>query len=115
MTQATERLEDNSHLLPIANFTDSKQAAALAEKFGDRDLTKLTESDQAALIMILAAMVYRDVSRVGRMSGITIWEAAEQVIPADEDFTSDQMETALEILEGIDPDDAIALIQFLVQ
>ena len=111
MVAITETLTDNSHLLPIANFTDSKQALALAEKFGDRDLAKLLPIDQTALLVILARLIYRD--RINQP--IAIWDAAEQAIAEDEDQTSDDMGTALELLEGIDPDDAIALIQFLVQ
>ncbi|MBD2156255.1 hypothetical protein [Leptolyngbya sp. FACHB-16] len=111
MTPATETLTDNSHLLPIANFTDSPQSMALAEKFGDRDLSKLTHTDQSALVLILAKLIYRNHIQ----KPIDIWEAAEQAIAEDEDQTSDDMGTALGLLEGIDPDDAIGLIQFLVQ
>lgn len=111
MVATTETLTDNSHLLPIANFTDSKQSLALAEKFGDRDLDKLSPTDQAALVLILAKLIYRNHVQ----KPIDIWEAAEQAISEDEDQTSDDMGTALGLLEGIDPDDAIALIQFLVQ
>jgi len=109
-----ERITDSSHLMPVANFTDCKQAAALVEKFGDKDLAKLSDIDQAALLCILSAIVYRDVCTTGKQP-LTIWEAADRAIPEDEDHTSEAMEDALEALEGIDPDDAIALIQFLVQ
>ncbi|MBD1911285.1 hypothetical protein [Leptolyngbya sp. FACHB-8] len=107
----TETLTDNSHFLPIANFTDSRQALALAEKFGDRDLGKLSPTDQTALVLILSRLIYHDHIQ----KPIDIWEAAEQAISEDEDQTSDDMATALELLEGIDSDGAIALIQFLVQ
>ena len=98
-------------LLPIANFTDCKQAIALAEKFGDRDLEKLSDIDQAALVVILSKFVYLNL--IQHLA--SIWDAAEQAISENEDQTSENMGTALDLLEGIDPDDAIALIQFLVQ
>lgn len=104
-------ISDNSHLMPVATFTECTQAAALVATFGDRDLGKLSSIDQAALVLILSRLVYRDHIQ----KPVAIWEAAEVAIPEDEDETSTDMEAALELLEGIAPDDAIALIQFLVQ
>lgn len=109
MTQTTTDATEN--LLPIANFTDSMQAIALVNKFGDRDLDGLPALDQAALVAILGVFIYSHAIN----KPCDIYEAAIWAVPEDLDKTSDSMPDALELLDGISEIEAIELIQFLVQ
>jgi hypothetical protein len=96
---------------PIGYFTDCRQAEDLVRKFGDKELKELPDIDQAALVVALAGLM------MANIAGITVdvSEAAEACIPVAYDLTSDAIQEALVILDGITPDDAIGILQFLVQ
>ena len=96
----------------ICAFTKAPQATAFAQTFGDRDLDDLPMVDQTALVVVLARMVYETVSHHPARSLLDI---AIDAIPEDVDYTTDAMQAALDLLEGISVEDAAQMIAFLSQ
>lgn len=96
---------------PIGYFTTDDRARLLTERFGDNDLKGLPQIDQAALLISLGGLM------MANLAGITVSleEAAEACIPAAYDYTTDEVQEAIAILEGISPDEAVNVLQFLVQ
>lgn len=54
---------------------------------------------------------------MANLAGVTVSleEAAEACIPTAYDYTTDEVQEAIGILDGLNPDDAVSIIQFLVQ
>jgi hypothetical protein len=96
---------------PIEYFTSDNRARLLIERFGNHDLKQLPQIDQAALTVALAGLMMASLAGVT----VTLEEAAEACIPTTYDYTSDAVQEALAILDGITPDEAVNVIQFLVQ
>lgn len=97
---------------PIGYFTDCNQGRLLAERFGDHDLKDLPQVDQAGLVVALAGMF---LAQTVGLEATTVADAAAAVIPESYDYTSDAINEAIEILDGINSTQAIEIIQFLVQ
>lgn len=97
---------------PIGYFSSCNQARLLAERFGDHDLKDLPQVDQAALVVALSAMF---LAQTVGLETTTVADAAAKAIPEGYDYTSDAINEAVDILEGITPTQAIEIIQFLVQ
>ncbi len=104
---------------PITYFCDCHQTRALAMTFGD-GLSRLSNNDQAALVVVLAGYVY------GLLQGqsMTVWfgdedddasSAVEHFLPNEFDSTGVSFENACQILEGIDTRQALDIIHFLTQ
>jgi len=96
---------------PIGFFTSDNRARLLTERFGDHDLKQLPQIDQAALTVALSGLMMANLAGIS----VTLEEAAEACIPSAYDYTSDAVQEALAILEGITPDEAVNVIGFLVQ
>jgi len=96
---------------PIGYFTSDDRARLLTERFGDHDLGQLGQIDQAALTLALSGLMMANLAGVA----VTLEEAAEACIPSAYDYTSDSVQEAIAILDGISPDEAVNVIQFLVQ
>ena len=96
---------------PIGYFTSDDRARLLTERFGDNDLKQLPQIDQAALTIALSGLMMADLAGLT----VTLEEAAEACIPSAYDYTSDSVQEAIAILDGISPDEALSVIQFLVQ
>ena len=96
---------------PMGYFTSEDRARLLAERFGDHDLKQLPQIDQAALTVALSGLMLATISGIT----VTLEEAAEACIPSTYDSTSDAVQEAIAILDGITPDEAIGVLQFLVQ
>jgi hypothetical protein len=96
---------------PIGYFTDCRQAQDLVRKFGDKELKQLPDIDQAALVVALGGLMMANIAGVA----VNVSEAAEACIPQAYDYTSDAIQDALTILDGITPEEAIGVLQFLVQ
>lgn len=96
---------------PIGYFTSDDRARLLVERFGDYEIKQLAQIDQAALVVALAGLLMAD------LAGITVSleESAAACIPTTYDYTSDEVQEAITILDGIKPDGAIGVLQFLVQ
>ena len=98
---------------PIGYFTSCPQAENLVRLYGDRDLDKLPQVDQAALVVILGLYLYYETVCP---SGFDNFEnAALDAIHANDDETTDEIQPALACLEAIDKDGAIGILQFLLQ
>jgi len=98
-------------LRPIGYFTDCRQAQDLVKKFGDHDLKQLDQIDQCALVVALSGLMMASTAGLT----VTLEEAAEACIPSTYDYTSDSVQEAIAILDGISPDEAVNVLQFLVQ
>ena len=96
---------------PIGYFTSDDRARLLTERFGDNDLKQLPQIDQAALTISLAGLMMADLAGIV----VSLEEAAEACIPSAYDYTSDSVQEAIAILDGISPDEAVNVLQFLVQ
>jgi hypothetical protein len=96
---------------PIGYFTNDDRARLLTERFGDHDLQQLPQIDQAALTVALSGLMMASLAGLT----VTLEAAAEACIPSTYDFTSDAVQEAIAILDGIHPDEAIGVLQFLVQ
>ena len=96
---------------PIGYFTSDDRARLLTERFGDNDLNQLPQIDQAALTLALSGLMMASIAGLT----VTLEEAAEACIPSAYDYTSDSVQEAIAILDGISPDEAIGVLQFLVQ
>jgi|GEM_PF-1793460 len=96
---------------PIGYFTSDNRARLLTERFGDNDLKQLPQIDQAALTIALSGLMMASIAGLT----VTLEEAAEACIPSAYDYTSDAVQEALAILDGISPDEAVNVLQFLVQ
>ena len=97
---------------PIGYYTACPQAENLVRLYGDGNLDNLPQVDQAALIAILGLFVYYETicPDSGRFE-----DAALEAINEGDDETTDHIQGALACLEGIDKDEAISVLQFLVQ
>jgi hypothetical protein len=104
-------MSTTTNLFPVSEFTTCPQAKKLVERYGDGSPDGMQGCDQAALLLVLAAFVYRHFAKLST----SIQDAAEQAIPENADRTSDEMPDVLEMLDGIQVGDAVGLIQFLVQ
>jgi len=96
---------------PIGYFSSDDRARLLTERFGDHDLKQLPQIDQAALTVALSGLTMASLAGIS----VTLGEAAEACIPSTYDYTSDAVQEAIAILEGIAPDEAVNVIAFLVQ
>jgi hypothetical protein len=96
---------------PIGYFTSCEQGQNLVKRFGDHDLSDLCQIDQTALVVTLGGFM------MANLAGVTVSleEAAEACIPTAYDYTTDEVQEAIAILDGLNPDDAVSIIQFLVQ
>jgi hypothetical protein len=97
----------------IGYFTASPQAENLVRLYGDRDLDKLPQVDQAALAVILSLYLYYENAYPGSVRNFEL--AALNAIHSDDDETTDDIQGALSCLAGVDRDGAIGILQFLVQ
>ena len=97
---------------PIGYFTACPQGQALVRRFGDRDLAELPSVDRAALVAILGLYLYNTAVH-GESS--SLGTAAYDSLTIYDDQTTIALREAIDILDGITADEAIAIIQFLVQ
>lgn len=99
-------------LLPVSEFTICKQAKALVNRFGDYGLEAMRPEDEGALLAILAILPYREFVGLS----VNIEDAAEQIFAdPDLDKTSEDMPEIIELVEGITVEDALLLMQFMMQ
>ena len=96
---------------PIGYFTSDDRARLLTERFGDNNLNQLPQIDQAALTLALSGLMMASIAGLT----VTLEEAAEACIPSAYDYTSDSVQEAIANLDGIRPDAAVNVLQFLVQ
>lgn len=97
---------------PIGYYTDCPQGQTFVNRFGEYSLDGLSQTDQTALIVALSGMV------MGRLAGFgdtTVLDAAGECVPESYGYYSDDLDEAIGILEDVTPDEAIRVIQFLVQ
>jgi len=97
---------------PIGYFTSCPKAENLVRLYGDGNLDKLTQVDQAALVAILGLYIYYEAIYPGSEN---LENAALDAIHSDDDETTDDIQGALACLAGIDRDGAIGILQFLLQ
>ena len=97
---------------PIGYFTGCPQGENLVSLYGGVNLDKLPQVDQAALVAILGLFVYYETICP---DGGRFEDAALEAINEGDDETTDHIQGALACLEGIDKDEAISVLQFLVQ
>lgn len=108
----TNGKEIAASLLSVSEFTVCKQAKALVERFGDYDLEAMRLEDEGALLAILAILPYREFVGLS----VNIEDAAEQIFAdPDLDKTSEDMPEIIELVEGITVEDALLLMQFMMQ
>jgi len=98
---------------PIGYFTACPQGENLVKLYGDRDLDKLSQIDQAALAVILSLYLYFEIAYPGSVRNFEL--ACLNAIHCDDDETTDDIQGALACLQGIDKDGAIGILQFLLQ
>jgi hypothetical protein len=96
---------------PIGYFTTSRQAQDLVSKFGEHKLQELPDIDKASLVLALSGLVMANTAEIP----ITPSTAAKDFIPVAYNLTTDKIQEALEIIDNIKPDEAIGIIQFLLQ
>jgi len=96
----------------IGYYAACPQAENLVRLYGDGNLGKLPQVDQAALIAILGLFIYYETicPNSGRFE-----DAALEAINEGDDETTDHIQAALDCLAGIDKDGAIGILQFLLQ
>jgi len=97
---------------PIGYYTGCPQAESLVRLYGDGNLEKLPQVDQAALVAILGLFLYYETVYPDSEN---FQDAALDAIHTDCDETTDDIQGALSCLAGIDRDGAIGVLQFLVQ
>ena len=111
---------------PIKDFTECEQGQRLVDRFGDCELEQMSNSDQAALVVILAGYIYswlgncptsdRNAGRLPLYNPEYGSESATTVfMPEQFDCTSEDVWEALQLLNGIAIDDAMNVINFLMQ
>jgi len=98
---------------PIGYFTSCAQAENLVRLYGDGNLDKLTQVDQSALVVILGLFLYYETAYPDGFDNLE--NAALDAIHSDCDETTDDIQGALGCLAGIGKDEAIGVLQFLVQ
>jgi hypothetical protein len=96
----------------VGYYTACQQGQALVALYGDRDLDKLPQVDQSALVAILGLFIYYETVYPDSEN---FQDAALDAIHTDCDETTDDIQDALACLEGIDRDGAIGVLQFLMQ
>ena len=97
----------------VGYYTACQQGQALVALYGDRDLDKLSQIDQAGLLVILSLFIYYSNAYSGSIRNFEL--ACLNALNCDDDYTTDEIQPALACLEGIDKDGAIGLLQFLLQ
>ena len=96
---------------PIGYFTSCEQGQSLVSLYGGK-LDKLPQVDQAALVAILGLFLYYETVYP---DSVNFQDAALDAIHTDCDETTDDIQGALGCLAGIGKDEAIGVLQFLVQ
>jgi hypothetical protein len=97
---------------PLNYFIQFEQGEKLVKRFGDRELDGLSQTDQTALLAILAHFIYMCQASEAILP---IAHTASDAIQPDDDLTTGAINEAIAILEGITPGQALPLIGFLVQ
>jgi len=96
----------------VGYYTGCPQAENLVRLYGDGNLDKLPQVDQAALVAILGLFIYYETAF---SASDNFNDAVADAIPESADATSDAIQGALACLAGIGKDEAIGILQFLVQ
>jgi len=96
----------------VGYFTACPQGENLVSLYGDGNLDKLPQVDQAALVAILGLFLYYEAVYPDSEN---FQDAALDAIHTDCDETTDDIQGALGCLAGIDKDGAIGILQFLLQ
>lgn len=103
----------------IGFFTACEQGQALVSRFGDGDLPRLYQVDQSALLVALGGFLMAmavGTDEYGEDVTLTLNQAADEFVSETYlEYASDDFVDAIAILEGINLNDAIAIIHFLSQ
>ena len=97
----------------VGYYTACPEAENLVKLYGDKDLDKLPQIDQAGLLVVLSLFIYYENAYPGSIRNCEL--ACLNALNCDDDYTTDEIQPALACLEGIDKDNAIGILQFLVQ
>jgi len=97
----------------VGYYTACPEAENLVKLYGDKDLDKLPQIDQAGLLVVLSLFIYYENAYPGSIRNFEL--ACLNTLNCDDDYTTDEIQGALTILENISKDDAIGLLQFLLQ
>ncbi len=97
----------------IGYYTSATQATELVKRYSDYTLPKLPPVDRAILLAVLSAYVYINLPELNHT--LNLLETAEQFIPEHLDRSTEEAFTALDLLNGISRQDAIGVMQFLLQ
>lgn len=100
---------------PLGYFYQFPQGEALVTEFGDYNIDGLEEADQAALLVVLSAVVFGYVTVFDPDEDRPIAAVYNALQSMFVDGCTSSLDTAIEILEGISKDQAIGLIAFLTQ
>ncbi len=96
----------------IGYFTSSQQGQQLVRRFGDGGLDKLPQIDQAGLLTALSGLILVDAQGLT----LSLEESADDFVLAFDCYdVTDGFHDAIAILEGVSKDEAIGVIQFLLQ
>jgi len=97
---------------PIGYFTSCDQGQAFVREFGDGDLARLPETDQAGLMVALSGLALNNIQGLP----LSLGESANDFVLAFDCYdVTEAFHDSIAILDGVSRNDAIAIIHFLTQ
>jgi hypothetical protein len=98
---------------PIGYFSDCIQAQRFADRFGDFNLQHMQPADHFSMLAILGQFLYQTV--LFGEGEITLLDAAADSVHPDDESEAEELAEAVALLEGITAEQAVQVIQFIVQ